>query len=110
MPTGLGKLYSVAVAVASGGSATVNMNGTYARVFVQMVNPGAAVDAQASLDGTNYSALRFGHLTATSGVISFLSTHSNLIREIPAGYQYYKFINTTATGAGEAIRVWGSDV
>ena len=111
MPTGLGKLYSVPIGVGTGGSATVNLNGTYNKLFAHVVVPGGAIDVQASADGTNYAVLKFGTLTATSGTVSFLSTHSDTIREIPGGMQYYKFISTLATGtATMAIRLFGSDV
>lgn len=110
MAHGLGALYSIAVANGSGGSAVVDMGRTYARVYVELPAPGAAVNVQASVNGSSYAALAHPTGNAVSAAVSMLSTHSGQIREIPGGLRYYKFINTTATGAGEAIRIWGSDV
>lgn len=92
-----------------GGSCVVNLGRTFQRVYVNCVAPGAAVNVQASFDGTNYAPLAMPVFNAVSAIVSMLSTYSNQIREIPGGIQYYKFINTTATGAGEVVRVWGSD-
>lgn len=110
MAHGLGQLFTKTMTTGSGGSLSVDLGRTFNRVFVQCVAPGAAVDLQGSLDNSTFKALGFGHLTATSGTCSYLSTHSNLIREIQGGLQYYKLINTTATGAGEVVRIWGSDL
>lgn len=109
MGHGLGKYYYKTMTTGSGGSAIVDFQRTFSRVYVQLASPGAAVDVQASLNGTNYGPLAYPTGNAVSAVVSMLSSYSNQIREIPGGLQYYKFINTTATGAGEVIRMWGSD-